>query len=134
MGLGLVNEIKFTINRMTPLLNKWQRMHWAQRRKETEQLAWLVKNATKDYRDIEPFKKCHVLIWRYSSKYPDWDGLYGGLKPLLDCFVVRTDRNPHGLGLIVDDNPSVIKTLNATPCLCKPKHGKTEVLILRAME
>jgi hypothetical protein len=35
----------------------------------------------------------------------DWDNAYGGLKPMLDCLVVPSARNPDGLGLIQDDNP-----------------------------
>lgn len=35
----------------------------------------------------------------------DWDNAYGGLKPLLDCLVAQSKRNPDGLGLITDDNP-----------------------------
>lgn len=35
----------------------------------------------------------------------DWDNAYGGLKPLLDCLVKPTKRNPSGLGLIHDDGP-----------------------------
>ena len=34
----------------------------------------------------------------------DWDNAYGGLKPLLDCLVAPSARNPDGLGLIADDN------------------------------
>jgi hypothetical protein len=35
----------------------------------------------------------------------DWDNALGGLKPLLDCLVMPSKRNPDGLGLIQDDNP-----------------------------
>jgi hypothetical protein len=38
----------------------------------------------------------------------DWDNAYGGLKPLLDCLVTPSDRNPDGLGLIRDDNPTAM--------------------------
>jgi len=35
----------------------------------------------------------------------DWDNVYGGLKPVLDCLVSPSARNPSGLGLIRDDSP-----------------------------
>ena len=44
-------------------------------------------------------------IERYCAGSLDWDNAYGGLKPLLDCLVVPSARNPDGLGLIVDDSP-----------------------------
>jgi hypothetical protein len=35
----------------------------------------------------------------------DWDNAYGGMKPILDCLVMRTDRNPSGWGIVADDSP-----------------------------
>jgi len=37
------------------------------------------------------------------GKAPDPDGLGGVYKPLLDVLVYPTDKNPHGLGIIIDD-------------------------------
>lgn len=55
---------------------------------------------------IEPIKKSFLSIYRFSAGNGlDWDNAYGGLKPVLDCLVVGTDKNPDGLGLIFDDNP-----------------------------
>lgn len=34
----------------------------------------------------------------------DWDNAYGGLKPLLDCLVLPTKRNPDGLGVVTNDD------------------------------
>ncbi len=126
--------VKFTIDEPTPLLNVWQRWHWAKRRKYTQELSkaiWIIWSTVSKhfYPDFKTFKKCHVTIERHSAGLPDWDGLYGGLKPLLDCLVVRTDRNPHGLGFIEDDNPNCIMTLTAKPIKCKRKEGKTVVII-----
>lgn len=119
--------IEFEIPEPTPLMNVWQRMHWTARGRLTISFSWLVKAAVG--RVGEPIGQCEVEVYRYSSGTPDWDGLYGGLKPLLDCLVVRTKRNPHGLGLIEDDCPSVIKTLTARPMPAKRKEGKTRVVI-----
>ena len=44
-------------------------------------------------------------IERYCAGSLDWDNAYGGLKPLLDCLVAPSARNPDGLGLIEDDSP-----------------------------
>ena len=44
-------------------------------------------------------------IERYCAGSLDWDNAYGGLKPLLDCLVAPSLRNPDGLGLIEDDSP-----------------------------
>jgi hypothetical protein len=76
---------------------------------------------------MAPLKSCDIHIERHSTQLPDWDGLYGGLKPLLDTLVVSTKRNPHGLGVITDDNPKVIKKLTAEPVISKEE--KTVVYI-----
>ncbi len=56
----------------------------------------------------EPLGMARVVVNRHSSGMLDWDNALGGLKVLFDCLVVPTKRNPDGLGLILDDNPSVM--------------------------
>lgn len=52
-----------------------------------------------------PVTKSALEIERYCAGSLDWDNAYGGLKPLLDCLVAPSARNPDGLGLIQDDSP-----------------------------
>ena len=52
-----------------------------------------------------PIARSALEIERYCAGSLDWDNAYGGLKPLLDCLVVPSARNPDGLGLIEDDSP-----------------------------
>lgn len=52
-----------------------------------------------------PLASCRLEIDRHSVGSLDWDNAYGGLKPLLDCLVQPSARNPDGLGLIADDSP-----------------------------
>ena len=52
-----------------------------------------------------PIARSALDIERYCAGSLDWDNAYGGLKPLLDCLVAPSTRNPDGLGLIEDDSP-----------------------------
>ncbi|PHV48370.1 hypothetical protein CSQ91_21580 [Janthinobacterium sp. BJB301] len=52
-----------------------------------------------------PLVRSALEIERHCAGSLDWDNAYGGLKPLLDCLVVPSARNPDGLGLIQDDSP-----------------------------
>jgi hypothetical protein len=52
-----------------------------------------------------PIGRSALEIERYCAGSLDWDNAYGGLKPLLDCLVAPSARNPDGLGLIADDSP-----------------------------
>lgn len=54
-----------------------------------------------------PVERAFLVIERHCSGAGlDWDNAYGGLKPLLDCLVAPSAKNPDGLGLIRDDNPA----------------------------
>lgn len=103
-------EVTFSLPEPSILLNKWQRMNRWDRKKYHEALCWSVRAALEKegIQRLSPFKKCKIEIDRYSPGLGDWDGVMGGLKPLFDTLVVCTKTNPLGLGLIEDDNPTVI--------------------------
>jgi hypothetical protein len=61
-----------------------------------------------------PIARSALEIERYCAGSLDWDNAYGGLKPLLDCLVAPSERNPDGLGLIQDDIP---KFMPEAPCM-----------------
>lgn len=124
-----MNRIEFTIPVASPLLNEWQRMHWQKRRRTCIEMAWQVRAAIGQW-NREPIQSCCIYIERYSTHTPDWDGLYGGLKPLLDALVKNTPRNPHGLGIIEDDSPTVVRKLIAVPMKGRRNAQKTTVRIL----
>jgi len=123
-----MREIFFTLPEPTILLNQWQRMHWAKRHRYMKTLAWKIRDAVKPPR--VPLQQCEIHIARYSTGTPDIDGLYGGVKGVLDCMVVCTARNPHGLGLIQDDSPEHILKLDVVPIKVKKRYEmRTEVTI-----
>ena len=108
MKLG--KTITFSIPEASILLNVWQRKHWTQRKKYHEELYWKVRKALREagHTPSVPMQVCRIEADRFSAQLADWDGVMGGLKPLLDCLVKRTDKNPLGLGLIEDDNPKCV--------------------------
>ncbi len=97
-----------------PLLNTWQRMHWRMRKRHMEAMTWEILRAARDagwVRGAPPIQECCIQIDRLVAKgpYPDWDGLMASGKPILDALVRNSTKNPHGLGIIEDDNPTVVK-------------------------
>ncbi len=115
------------VDEAVPLLNEWLRMHWQARRRYMKRLAWMIREHHKP--PGKPLERCTVHVDRYSAGLPDWDGLYGGLKSILDCLVMPSKRNPHGLGFIRDDSLKVIKRLTAEPRRCSRGEGYTIVTI-----
>ncbi len=78
-----------------------------------------------------PIEKAFLVVQREcAGSGLDWDNAYGGLKPMLDCLVKASARNPDGLGLVADDNP---KNMPYPPFVkqapAKPGQGKTTVFV-----
>lgn len=95
----------------TPTLNVWQRMHWSRRRKIGQSFAVLIRQALGHTPD-RPLKRCRITVRRESTQEPDRDGLVGGLKPLLDALQPRCKRHPYGQGVIIDDAPTCVLSLD----------------------
>ena len=122
-----------TLSDPTPLLNVWQRWHWRERGRYVARCR--LEMRTQMIPPKVPMEKCHVAIRRYSIKLPDWDGLFASAKAPLDCLVVQSRQNPHGLGFIRDDNPNCILTLTITPVLVKHRNEqRTEITVTPADE
>jgi hypothetical protein len=95
--------VRFTLKRPTKLLNEVLRMHWRARRNYAKALSGEI---AKLVGIITPMERASDTIERFSVKEPDFDGLVGGVKQLVDCLLIRSERHPHGLGLIRDDSPA----------------------------
>lgn len=103
-----MRTIQFTVP-MTPTLNEVLRWHWRRQRESVKQMSAQVWVALKGKKPAQSMKRARVTIERHSSGTPDNDGLIGGLKHLIDTLVMPSKRNPHGLGLIENDDPSCIE-------------------------
>ncbi len=105
-------------------------MHFTAYRKLREDFYWQIYASLKGVRPTAPLPKVFISIERKSAGELDWDNAYGGLKPILDCLVRPTARNPSGLGLIEDDSP---RHMPYPPLLTQLKanrsQGMTRVLI-----
>jgi hypothetical protein len=114
----------------TPSNNEIKGMHFHVYKKTRRDWRLMVQAALKGMRPEKPIEKSGLIVIRRCSGVLDWDNAYGGLKPMLDCLVMSSDRNPDGMGLILDDNP---KAMPFPPFLkqekAKPKNGSTNVLI-----
>lgn len=121
----------------TPSNNVVKGMHYRVYQKERQ--AWKQRvlcalNAAGYKLPADPIPLCHLEIERHSAGGGlDWDNAYGGLKPLLDCLVQASKRNPDGLGVIADDNPQAMPrapTLTQHPA--KRGEGRTVVRVYAA--
>lgn len=115
----------------TPSNNELREMHYhVYRRLRRQWLGLTLQALAGKPRPVEPLTCAFVAVQRHCAGELDWDNAYGGLKPLLDCLVARSRRNPDGLGFIVDDSP---RCLPLPPFMeqvsASPGKGKTLVLI-----
>lgn len=121
---------RIEIPRETPSNNVIKGMHFKDYKALRKCWQYEILVALGLRRPRTPLKVAGIAINRYSAGQLDWDNAYGGLKPLLDCLVSVSRRNPNGLGLIQDDNPT---QMPFPPYLqqfdAETTAGKTEILI-----
>lgn len=91
--------LEFEIELLPPLQNQLNTMHWAKRMKSKNLInGHLTAYIPSNYR----FKaaKAQLTLTRYSAREPDFDGLVGSFKCVIDGLV--------RLGVLEDDTPKVI--------------------------
>lgn len=114
----------------TPSNNIIKGMHFRAYQKTRQGWRLMVLSALKGVRPAAPIQRARLVIIRHSAGFLDWDNALGGLKPLLDCLVSASKRNPDGLGLIADDNPTAMPE---PPYMrqkkCKRGQGHTECCV-----
>jgi hypothetical protein len=77
-----------------------------------------------------PIARSLLEIERFCAGSLDWDNAYGGLKPILDCLVASSARNPDGLGLIRDESPKFMpEAPRMTQATAKRGMGRTVIRI-----
>lgn len=115
----------------TPSNNVIKGMHFHAYKNLRRQWRLLMSKALAGVEARAPLERAFLVVRRECAGGGlDWDNAYGGLKPMLDCLVAPSARNPDGMGLIQDDNP---KNMPHPPyvqqCSAKPGHGRTTVFI-----
>ena len=101
-------EVSFVLPFLLPSLNVRDRQHWAERHRQQVMLQQEVMVAVGGPRHYPrpPFARARVTVVRISTGQTDPDNLAASTKGLLDVLKARSERNPLGLGIIVDDNPA----------------------------
>ena len=95
----------FRIDEATPSNNVLKGLHFHAYRQVRVRLESKVLSGLGGKRPLIPVLVSGLFVARHCAGVLDWDNAYGGLKPLLDCLVAPSKRNPSGLGLVLDDNP-----------------------------
>jgi hypothetical protein len=124
------SALHFALGAPTKTLNELRAMNFRAYSKHRLALAQEVAALTAGRRPSQPFPKALLVVERHSAGSPDVDGLYGGLKPLLDVLQPPSRGCPNGLGIIADDSPTCLR-LDVRAVRCARAKGKTVVRITR---
>jgi hypothetical protein len=101
-----VLRFSFEIPEATPSNNVIKGMHFHAYKTLRRRWRMEVLVALGAIRPVMPLDTAFLVVTREcTGSGLDWDNAYGGLKPLLDCLVAPSAKNPDGLGLILDDSP-----------------------------
>jgi len=101
--------------------NQLLRKHWAVISKERVYWHNLVAASIGGSKPKRILTKASIRFVRNSSREPDFDGLVGCTKFLMDSLV--------NCGIITDDRPSVIGSPVFEWAKCKPKDGFMEIFV-----
>ena len=128
----LPDMIRFDLPFVLPSLNTLIRLHWSQRGKLIRSLSGTVAALTVDLpRGAAPIDRARVTVIRHAIQEIDPDNLAASAKHLLDVLQPRSERHPHGLGLIAGDDPAhLVLDVQTEPAL-KRANQRTVVLIER---
>lgn len=110
--------------------NSLRRMGFADYRRHRSALADEVSLAARGMAPAEPFECARVTITRVSQHTPDFDGLVGGVKPLVDCLVAFDARShPNGMGFVADDNVYAVEMVVEARLAPPGAARRTEIVI-----
>jgi hypothetical protein len=123
--------VEFVLPHATLLLNTLLRMHWTVRRKYQKSLAGEIAALTRDAAGHQPFDRASILVTRYCLQLADPDNLPSSAKCILDSIVVRSTRNPDGIGLIQNDTAAHITLEVRQVKVSKQAEQRTTVRIER---
>jgi len=129
---GVTGTLRYSLElpEETPSNNIIKGMHFKDYMHMRRRFRLFVLKALKSERPALPIEQSFIVVRRHCAGQLDWDNALGGLKPVLDCLVMRSDKNPDGLGLIRDDSP---RSMPYPPFMeqlkAKRNDGHTEILI-----
>ena len=92
------------LDEASPSNNTIKAMHFRAYKKLREAFAAEVRAAMGDT-PAPGLPLSALFIVRRSAGALDWDNAIGGLKPILDCLVSPSARNPDGQNIVQDDSP-----------------------------
>jgi hypothetical protein len=117
------------LDEASPSNNTIKAMHFRAYKKLREDFSAKVKAALDDA-EAPHLEHSALFIVRRSAGTLDWDNALGGMKPILDCLVQPSARNPSGLHIVQDDNP---KNMPYPPFMrqlpAKRGEGSTEIYV-----
>lgn len=105
-----------TLNQLLALKRKGD---WAVK-EHKKRLAWEINLALAGKLPRQPFNRAALRVARHSLGAPDYDGMVGGLKTLIDCLLPQGEPyyrkgsrrpifpHPFGLGIVADDSERVL--------------------------
>lgn len=114
-------DLSFEVEELPKLPNQVLGAHWRVRSSHAKKWKRLVSFQIIDSIPEKPLQKASIVCTRFSSRKPDYDGLAGSFKSVIDALV--------HFKVIEDDTPDVIGHPDYKWEKCPPRKGKIRVII-----
>ncbi len=111
--------LSFEIEDLPELPNKFNWSHWTAKRNHNKKWGSLVRICVGRKQPKTPLERAHVTLTRVSVRRPDFDGLVGSFKAVLDGLVYAN--------VLLDDTHDVIGIPTYLWEKGKPKQGFIKV-------
>lgn len=102
------DSIAFRLDTLLPTPNRLMRMHYRERGRLLQDLAWQVRASILGPLPAKPLARAKITVTRHALQAPDVDALAGCTKLLLDLLQPPSKRHPCGLGVIANDTADAL--------------------------
>jgi hypothetical protein len=114
-------RLEFDMLGLPKTTNSIGRAHWTVKAKEARRWITEVCVAVGSRKPVEPLPKARLMLTRYSSAEPDFDGLVSSFKHVIDGLIHAQ--------ILASDKPSVIGSPTYAWQKCPPRAGKITVIV-----
>lgn len=122
-------SIEFKLAKPWVSPNFFNRLHFGAQARLRQSWAQEMRSQTA-HLNLAPMNQVEMTAYRIAARRLDYDNLIGGLKPIIDVMKVQSKKNPHGIGLILEDRREIMDSIEAHDLKPSDEQGAGSIILL----